>query len=93
MQPSQRGMNEGGVNLSTYFHKLVGILPSLGPLHLCKLWIKSGMGLHGNNTGRDNRIFLFGAQQRTELKRKGRRGLSPRAQEKRQETSPVWRPV
>lgn len=35
MQPSQKGMNEGGVSLSTYLHKSVGILPSLSPLHLC----------------------------------------------------------
>lgn len=41
MQPSQRGMNEGGDSLSTYFQKLVGILPFLSPLHLCQMWLKS----------------------------------------------------
>lgn len=41
VQPSQRGVNEGGVSLCTYLHKSVGILPSLSSLHLCQVWLKS----------------------------------------------------
>jgi len=77
---------------TTYLQKVVGLLSSLGPLHLCQMWLKPAdncSGLRGGNTARDNFFFLFGAQQRTELKGKGRRGLSQRARETPQEISPV----
>lgn len=68
--------------LTTHLQKVVGLLSSLSPLHLCQMWLKSAddcSRLHGDNTARDNvGFFSLWSTAKDKAEKKRQKGTQPK---------------